>query len=438
MTLALVVLLLPFLQLGLSFYASFSTLAAVLCLASAGLRTLLTPRIFACLFIVWAMISAAALHPLADTRDILRAGREGLCFLMIIALLRHNVRLDERTARLVLRCLGFVAMGLALMVIAQTIGLRRGVFLSLPHDLFVINSNTLPTELDLRYSRVRPSGPFGEPSYLAAASTVLVLALAPLWPVSRQARYTIMVLAVATFLSMSMLGIASMSVALGLTLMRTGKKRLRTVVFAMIGIATATAFIASGVIADRTLAILHGEDLSFNSRIAEPLLAIPYVLGSSPFGIPIRVFIDMGHLPGMSTANESFSHNAIFNTLINYGIIGVAMLVALIRSARGGLMIAILFVLLMQNGAFWSFDKVTLVAMTVVIQQIASGRVSVSTSVKGFVNRSPAKLPQIRSKEAPRGSAHADTASHPDRRSQLWRPGRRDFRHYPLPRRTGT
>ena len=368
----------------------------------------------------------------------LRAGREGLCFLMIIALLRRDVRLDDRTARLVLRCLGLVALGLALMVVVQTIGLRRGVFVSLPHDLFVINSNTLPTELDLRYSRVRPSGPFGEPSYLAAASTVLVLALSPLWPVSRQARYTIIVLAVATFLSLSMLGIASMSVALGFTLMRAGKWRLPTVALALSGGVVAMAFLTSADVTDRALSILRGDDLSFNSRIAEPLLAIPQVLGESPFGIPIRVFIDMGHLPGMNTANESFSHNAIFNTLINYGTIGMAMLVALIRSARSGLMIAILFILLMQNGAFWSFDKVSLVALTVVIRQIASGQVSGSNKEKPFVNRGPAKLPQIRSKEAQRGSAHADTASHPDRRSPLWRPGRRDFRHYPLPRQTGT
>lgn len=439
MAVPLAVLLLPFLQLGLSFYASVSTLAAALCLAAAtGLRGFLTLRIFACLFVVWAMLATAALHPLADSHDLLRAGREALCFLMIIALLRRKIVLNPHQARLALHCLGLVALGLALLVIAQTIGLQRGVFVSLPHDLYVINTNTLPTDLDLRHSRVRPSGPFGEPSYLAAVATVLVLALSPLWPVSALARGIILVLALATFLSLSMLGLVSMSAALALILLRHGDRRQGLLFVTMLAVGAAGAALAGGEISERIGAILRGEDFSFASRIAAPLLALPRVLGEAPFGIPIRVFLDMGYLPGMDLANESFSHNAIFNTLINYGVIGMAMLAVLFLSARGGIPWAILFVLLMQNGAFWSFDKVSLLAVSVILHRMALGQISVSNKAQRFVNRPLPKL--VHNASAPENGRgkHADIASDSDGGSGLWRPDRRDFRHYPLPGRTGT
>ncbi len=356
-------------QIGLSYYLAIQTFTMALCFASPEkMRELLNTRTLLCVFLAYGMVASTALYPGAGTGDILKAGREAICLLLVVSALGSSMSLDLENGKSYFRIIAVIAIGLLFLVAAQGVFLSRGIYFGLPQDLFVINSGTLPDELDLIYSRLRPSGTFGEPSYLAAFCVTLAAAISPLWSTSRKAQVLFLVLVAVTYMSLSMLGVLAISVLLCLRLVQSDKHWV--IVFLVLlasGVSVLAIFSINSEILDRIGAIARGEDVSASSRIFIPLMSLPDILSVNPFGIPLRIFSDMGFLPGVNVPNKSFTHNSIFNVVINYGFVGVCMLGFMFWSAKGFLLKFVLFVLLMQNGSFLAFDKVTLIALLVLI-----------------------------------------------------------------------
>ena len=179
---ALLLLLVPAIQLGFSYYASAATAMALLVTA----RTLgVLPNTSS---ITWIAVSATAAAmflsalfiPGVTEADLWRRAREAFFFFwMIPALSVIAIRPVTISNKIVFAILAVVILfaGIALI---QASALAGGRYFGLPSEYFIQNAATLPGLLDLKYSRIRPTGTFGEPSYFAFILISMLVMLIPL------------------------------------------------------------------------------------------------------------------------------------------------------------------------------------------------------------------------------------------------------------------
>jgi hypothetical protein len=58
---------------------------------------------------------------------------------------------------------------ITLLVIVQTFALQRNIYIGLSADFYIEGKDMIPTDLDMRFSHIRPNGIWTEPSYLGYA-----------------------------------------------------------------------------------------------------------------------------------------------------------------------------------------------------------------------------------------------------------------------------
>lgn len=398
MTIILALLLLPFLQIGLTYYVSVQTFALVLIFATRErLRLLATPRVVAGFFIAYLMVAQTMLFPGAQNSDILRAARQGLCLLLMLGILGSSQSLTFSTARKVLPILVVLASAQLLLMLIQVIMISRYTYFGLPKDLFVMNAGTLPSELDLIYSKIRASGTFGEPSFLGALCASLVLVIIPLWRDLYKARIVIVLLTAATFLSMSMLGVAVVTAALVSSLLRSDLRwGLAFGVSGALIALGASSYIIESSLWMRMGNIFSGDDLSANARIFAPLHALPSLISIYPFGIPSAIFSQLTWIPGIQIPPSSLLHNGLFTLISAYGFTGIAIIAILLIISRDNKLRLILLVQMIQNGDGLSFNKVVIIAFVVLLHNTVKAQ----------------KISQLRSAPSHRYSASGSVGKH--------------------------
>ncbi|MCK1740409.1 hypothetical protein IVA80_05900 [Bradyrhizobium sp. 139] len=362
---------LPFIQLGYSYYASVSTAAAALTLFIAGrsnYRTLWQQnfvfRSIACLL----MIVATASYGGASGQDVLRAAREAVAFFLLTGSALWSLPVfNSRISTRVLLAIWLFGLGTLAMVIIQTVYLRSHAYFGIPMELFSQNTNTLPGELALLYSDLRPSGTFAEPSYLGGVCLSLIFAISPLLKKRRSVQLLVALLLVIVVISRSLSGI--LFIFLYLSIYMRGTLRSPVIfygcVVSLFSILLAVT-VTDNPISDR---LLNGGDydVSIMGRIFGPLEAIPKILPLYPLGIPLAPFQDMGYSFSRDLTAGEMTHNGLFNLIINYGFVGFLLAGVVLFSFRSTEALVYVLALSIQNGGFLTVDKFVIIALSIML-----------------------------------------------------------------------
>jgi hypothetical protein len=364
-------LLLPFVQVGFSYYLSVATALMIVMVVRYN-RELMSgvvsrPLIFPAMLIIFVppILTQGALF----REDLLVAGRQALMLLLIVGFVAGLEKSSARPARDIRPTRTFIWACLMLgLVFVQSVLLASGKsFIQLPATWYVMNSGTLITDLSLKYSQgnLRPSGTFGEPSYLAFVVLGLCLSVVPLVH-SRAARASLILLLVVGLLSRSMAFVISALLVVLLPLVFKRGKGNGLVLLAVAAAVPVFAFTKAGSVLDRlSTAGDASRDASVSARIWAPLDALPRYLLDNPIGLPISSLekILPYYWPTWLPYSEGGLNNALLSTFYQFGLFAVVILATIFTATRNWQMRMFLICAMMFNGSFLSIDKAAIVAL---------------------------------------------------------------------------
>jgi len=363
----------PLIQLGANVYWSFQVFAfAVLftlvitrrALAQLPMFALLMPLM--CLSLLPFVSAPLAMH------SFLKVGREWLCLCVLLAalggaaVLGANLRYPHA---LVVKIVAALAAALFAGVLAQYVLLHRGVLWFVPADYFVTNAGTIPTPLDLKYSALRPSGPFGEPSYAGFIATSFLMVVLYAMRTSLLKLMALTCIVGTVVFCQTFAGMAAVFLVLA-TYFITGQHSraelrlgMACAVISLLILTSSGHFYVLGRIAQLTN---PAGDVSGYARLVVPSTMVADILTSYPLGLPTdqigSVFGQRGLL--YSESLQGAVANGFMNVIINYGLVGMGTLLLVLRSVRYRLVPSIyLITASMFNGSIFSYDKVAVIGL---------------------------------------------------------------------------
>jgi hypothetical protein len=363
------IVILPFIQLGVSYYASVGVVGGLILLwyQRWHLGTLLDRLLLPRLAIVALMVAFTWGYP-AAANDLLRAIREAVFYFLLTGCsgwILHDRRRGVAGAAKYIRIL---CAGLLALVLLQTLFLARGVYFGIPQGLFSQNAGTIAGELDLYYSDIRPNGSYGEPSYLGGVCLCLMFALSPLLFKSRVVRQSVALAFCTVLLSRSFSGIVFYALMLFASVWRLGRNvAAKIAVVTMIVVVCVLVLNTENTISSRLERLKSGDDYSSMARIVQPLTVIPEILARSPTGIPMNDFLELGYIPMVGVYAEELTHNGLLNLVINYGWLGLLAIIVWLYTLPDLNSRIYVVLLSLQNGALLTPDKFVLIALSLMI-----------------------------------------------------------------------
>ncbi len=361
--------ILPFIQIGLSYYASVGVLGALMLLwyQRKHLPLLLERLLLVRLAVVALMVVLTWGYP-ASGADVLRAFREAVFYFLLTGCVGwslHQGRRDVADAASYARL--FLA-GMLVLTLLQTLFLSRGVYFGLPQALFTQNASAIAGELDLYYSDIRPNGSYGEPSYLGGVCLCMLFAFSPLLLKQGRANQNTGLALATVILSRSFSGVVFYLLMLFASLWRlVGSFATRVALVAGIITVCTLVLTTENTVSSRLDRLRSGEDSSSMARVFQPMVLIPDLLTKEPTGIPMSRFMNMGYISSVGAYAEELTHNALLNLILNYGWAGL-LAIAVWLCALPDLNSRIFILLLsMQNGAVLTPDKFLLIALSMMI-----------------------------------------------------------------------
>lgn len=367
-TLVFIIVLLPFMQIGVSYWLA-GHIALLSCLVFADLKRLkkyfLSNQVWLRALGAYALVLSAALYSDVSSGDMLYSTREAFCFYLIAGSGGLLLFPSPSEMEKLLRVLAVFSIFMFFLTLIQTAFLAQGVYFGLPQDWFVINSGTLPDELDLLYSRIRPMGSYGEPSYLAAVCLTLMFGVSQMWDHSHKVRWIILCLLFVILLSRSMSGILSATLIISFVLLKSRMSGFYVIisVFFLALMFLGVIYFELGIFA-RFNSISRGEDVSFLVRVWEPLKALPVMLVEFPTGIPFRILLDQPYVSSELIEPRYLVQNGILRMVFTCGFLGVLVwMIIVFLYRRKPEFLFLLFILANQNGSLFSTDKVVLVSL---------------------------------------------------------------------------
>lgn len=357
-------LVLPFLQVGFSFYVSGMTVVALIMLVkfreqiaastlSHPMRTLLC-----CLSVIMPLMFPFEI----DGQDVGRVLREALFILLMVSSFGVvSEKMDSATVRKLTSYI-YILIGFYLCLsLVQTAFLSRQVYFGLPRALFVANEGTIPGELDLLYSKIRATGTFGEPSYLGFVLTSLAFALFPLARKWVAPRIAIVVVVLVALICQSLSFF--IAIALLLAYERPGFREFKAS-YVLPGI---VVMCVMGIYFSEVIESFLGRVTSLSNSAAEPsgfvrifgpISILPDFLAEFPTGVPfyklypvLEAYVPIGLRP------LSFYDNGLINFVLDFGFYGFLLLYLYFASVKDGASRIYLFAAGIFNGALLSPDK---------------------------------------------------------------------------------
>jgi hypothetical protein len=250
------------------------------------------------------------------------------------------------------------------IVIIQFISIRQGVWIGPDPSWFAGRGNVIPDLLDLRYSNIRPSGTFSEPSYLGLISICCMVISGfskNLWRNNSRIFYVNLLVVV---FSQSKSALLFAGILLLIYLTKNSSREInyfRGVILPLIIIGGVSS---SGLII-QTLLSSKGS-VSIENRIYKPLEMVFSFVASNPFGASFYDRLNAFADSDKGITWEAISHNSLFNLIFSYGLVGFLLIFYIMRLAGGDFILMIfLFAALIQNGSFLDFDKLFLVYFTI-------------------------------------------------------------------------
>jgi hypothetical protein len=379
----LALMIVPLVQIGYTYWLSAGLVCVLLGLWAA--RDRIAAGVWpgrAIMPVLMLMYVPLAYSQSADIPDdVLRISREAvLLAIMYFASVAsaassriEPMRLRE-FRRIELTALAIVILLLVLAVV-QVFFLARGRYFGLPQPWFVINGGALPSELDLKYSALRPSGTFGEPSYLGFIVLSIMVMLSPMILKSRRTMIVLVACLVCGLISRSASFLLGSLVILFAAVATGGHDERERVTRTLLGIMA----IAVAVVAASYLGLLSrftgsgGVDSSTQLRIFTPLRILPDYLWDHPFGLPVSQLMGELRYYVLSFLDPLPVDNALANLFFQYGIGTAFLIVAMIIAVqRTWVLRAYVVCSMMFNGGFLTIDKCAMFLIVLVVYEAAS------------------------------------------------------------------
>lgn len=364
-----IVLLIPALQLGLSYYVSVQVLAFLLAAAVVPLPLYIGSLMSrGALLLALPVFLSPILQPVDDVaRAYLWCGRIYLCFLVFYTAADLNWR-PRVNWSYVSASIAVVTSTIVIFAVLQRLALAGGYTLYLPKEWYITNEENLATDLDVQYGFSRASASFGEPSYLAFVIFSLYFVVRCISPKGQIRTALVLALWVGVIVSGSLAGLVSF---LLLALLLASKDRQLSVIRAVVGllvigvVGLAVEFwtAAGSQFFERLQSIIQSDfDQSTEGRlIVATRLALDGV-SAYPLGAQLSVLereFGMGAVYG--------ADNGFLLFIANLGIGAILIYAAIAASLRGRVEImAYLLCASMFNGSVFSYDKVAVAVLALV------------------------------------------------------------------------
>ena len=372
-----IVACIPVIQLGLNVYLSFQVLAFLLLLLLVARRaTLGQLPTLAALLLMMCLSLAPFLSSELEMHSFLRVGREWLCLGVLLAALGAAAIVDGKLRYphvLVVRVVAVLAVALFLGVLWQYLMLHRGVLWFIRAEYFITNAGTIPTQLDLKYSQLRPSGSFGEPSYAGfIATSFLMVALYAMRASFLKLLVLSCVVGTVVFCQ-TFAGMVAVMLVLATYFISGRHSRAELQVGLACAVISITILIASGhfTVLGRIANIGNpGGDSSGYARLVVPSAMVADILTSYPLGLPTDQIGNVFGRQGLVYAAtlQGAVANGFMNVLINYGLVGILTLWLLIRAVRYRAVPTVyLLTASMFNGSIFSYDKVAVIGLVFIL-----------------------------------------------------------------------
>lgn len=400
---ALLYALMPFVQLGFNYYASFASvmLAAMMIRYAGPLSVGLVNRPLAWLAAIAMLIPNLIAQGSDLGGNLLLTAREVVMLLLMVGFVAGMERSSNSLAPNVRvgTTLIFAAAAL-LTVVVQSVALLGGAYLGPPKAWFIINAGAVVSEAGLKYGggNVRPAGTYGEPSYLAFVLLCMALTMVPL---SRNgiARVALLLFLVAGLLSRSLSFVLSAVIVLVLPMLferRRGGSGGWLIGAAAVAIPI-FAFTKTGAMLDRLSSVgdIGGADASTGARVWAPLYALPRYLSDYPLGNPIARLdgILPAYYPIWLSYEKGGLNNAFLNTFYEYGFLAIIVLLALFTATRDWRIRLLLLCAMMFNGGFFTVDKAAILGFTAALYFGAKRLATIEDRVRFGLHRT-ARPPQ--------------------------------------------
>lgn len=366
------IMALPFIQFGINWWITIGSLGSIVILyAYVRFGKIQIFKLDGFTTAILFMMAVVYIwQDLGDSHSFLRISREAL-LLMLVVILNQNykplksiiVMQNIDRALLVVMIIEFA------LAVVQFFFLRKGIWIGPGADWFGGRGNSIPTLLDLQYSKLRPSGTFSEPSYLGIFCVSILILVSRNSYYSLVNRTTFFVSLVTIVVSQSK---SALFFALAILLVQRRNKLLSgsrnintfflplTIIMILPFFNLLTKTVQSSV-----------NSISIQNRIFEPMTYVVKFLFEHPLGISFY-----GRISELIDSNkgitwEVISHNSVFNFIFSYGIVGLAItLRILFVGGRDYVLMLYLTMLMLQNGGFLDFDKLFLVTVVIYIYRI--------------------------------------------------------------------
>lgn len=375
--LIVVLLLTPFLQLGYTYYGSVASLTLLTVVSAFGSSLVITLRKFYTWLFPVPLVFASLYFGsrVGFDENLAQILRECSLFALIVIGLQTARRVTfEGSVSPIVKAVLVMLVGLLFIELIQVFKYARGEYFGLPAELYVVNAGTIPGELDLKYSRQRPAGTFGEPSYLGFYVFSLMTMFYPLIMRSRRVVAVVSIGALIGILSQSLAFFICLC-AFAILFVRTHRLTLRARAW-LFAIAIAVVLVTLTQ-ADLLIARLPGgsltTDTSAQFRLWTPMAIMPQHLLEFPLGEPIADLIPNITRMAMRAGYGSTppTDNAFANLLFQYGFLGFLLVVLILRATPHLPVRMYLFFCMFFNGSYLTIDKVATFLFVAIVYQLS-------------------------------------------------------------------
>ncbi len=348
----IVIFLLPFIQLGFSYYLSVQTFLLTILLSLYKYKTIniIVAVLFLCLFFIKYAFENFNNH------DILLTFREYFSFLLIVLSTAGFKKIDINKMYIILKILFLV---LSFIVILQYIAIHFFSALPiLPIDWYISNQDTLMRiELSLEHNtRLRPVGFYGEPSYVATVILILNFLLGKYKINKKYDLLTLLTLALIQSLTGFIVFFAILFFRYKNYIFIHKRYLFIILVFIMFSI----NYLVDSEIYIRIHGLLTGDiDPSTVIRLYQPFYVLQEVMNNHNFfGIS-----NSNLMPYLSRIRLGGIDNGLYNMIISYGLGSVFILLYFFYKIKNIGLVIIFLLLIQANGNVFSFDKVILFSL---------------------------------------------------------------------------
>lgn len=352
-----ILILIPFLQLGVSFYESVSfTIFVISFLWSLSILREKNKEkdivLIGCLLFLFK--SFLLIFESFDEKEILITIRELVCFTGVILI---SQKISKARIKLIIlkKVIQFLLFIILLISVLQVYFISKGQYFGFPIEYYVMNKETLDFAEQALFhgTRYRPTSFYGEPSYTGwiVLSIITIVTLRNEFTTKFKA-LTFLFGFTIVIISGAFGGIISVGVFAIFYYVRLNKSNTRIIVISLISIGLFVAFNFLSELNTRITDIALSSDESSIIRFSRPFLYLK------------ESFFE-GKIFGVNNYSELAIDNAGLGLLIHYGILAILLMILIIKFIQNKILVLFLLLALNFNGSFFSFDKIIVLSLVI-------------------------------------------------------------------------